>query len=66
MFVRLIGADSVPPLKMIPMLNDLFSQFDQILLSTNLEKIKTIGTVYMVVGGDGEKLLIADNGDRSG
>jgi adenylate cyclase len=41
-----IGAD-----KLVGMLNDIFTLFDAITGKYNLEKIKTIGDCYMVVGG---------------
>jgi adenylate cyclase len=33
------------------MLNDIFGRFDELALKYKLEKIKTIGDCYMVVGG---------------
>jgi adenylate cyclase len=35
----------------VKILNQIFSQFDQLSIQHNLEKIKTIGDAYMVVGG---------------
>jgi adenylate cyclase len=39
------------PEKMVGMLNQIFSRFDQLAEQHGLEKIKTIGDAYMVVGG---------------
>ncbi len=39
------------PEKLVEMLNQIFSHFDEISLKYGLEKIKTIGDAYMVVGG---------------
>jgi class 3 adenylate cyclase len=40
-----------PPREVIGLLNDLFSTFDDLADRHGLEKIKTIGDAYMVVGG---------------
>lgn len=40
-----------PPIEMIEILNVIFSEFDQLADIHGLEKIKTIGDAYMVVGG---------------
>lgn len=42
---------SVPPSHLVSLLNDIFSAFDCIAEQLGLEKIKTIGDAYMVVGG---------------
>ena len=41
----------LPPIKLVNLLNQLFSTFDRLAEQYNLEKIKTIGDAYMVVGG---------------
>ena len=41
----------MPPAELIDMLNQVFSKFDQLTEKYGLEKIKTIGDAYMVVGG---------------
>ncbi|WP_413165634.1 adenylate/guanylate cyclase domain-containing protein [Capilliphycus salinus ALCB114379] len=41
----------VPPIKLVSLLNKLFSSFDHLAERYKLEKIKTIGDAYMVVGG---------------
>ena len=41
----------MPPDELVDMLNLVFSRFDQITEKYGLEKIKTIGDAYMVVGG---------------
>ncbi|MBE7380348.1 MAG: adenylate/guanylate cyclase domain-containing protein [Leptolyngbya sp. SIO1E4] len=41
----------VPPNELVCLLNDIFSAFDGIAEQLGLEKIKTIGDAYMVVGG---------------
>jgi adenylate cyclase len=42
---------AMPPNDLVNVLNDIFSAFDGIADSLGLEKIKTIGDAYMVVGG---------------
>ncbi|NJD27996.1 MAG: adenylate/guanylate cyclase domain-containing protein [Chloroflexi bacterium] len=44
-------AARTPPREVIGLLNDLFSAFDDLADRHGLEKIKTIGDAYMVVGG---------------
>ena len=39
------------PREIVSMLNDVFGRFDDLVVEHNLEKIKTIGDCYMVVGG---------------
>ncbi len=39
------------PIELVNLLNQIFSQFDQLAEKHELEKIKTIGDAYMVVGG---------------
>ncbi|WP_017663355.1 adenylate/guanylate cyclase domain-containing protein [Baaleninema simplex] len=40
-----------PPSELVRMLNEIFSAFDRLTQERGLEKIKTIGDAYMVVGG---------------
>ena len=55
LFADLVGftslANQMAPEALVDLLNDLFSRFDQLTDSHKLEKIKTIGDCYMVVGG---------------
>lgn len=51
-FTRL--AEEMSPRLMVGVLNEVFSQFDQLAEKHGLEKIKTIGDAYMVAGGLGE------------
>ena len=44
-------ASSVSASELVHMLNEIFSEFDRLVDHYNLEKIKTIGDSYMVVGG---------------
>jgi adenylate cyclase len=44
-------ANHTDPQELVTLLNDLFSRFDQIAGRHGLEKIKTIGDSYLVVGG---------------
>jgi class 3 adenylate cyclase len=44
-------ASQISPTKLVNLLNEIFSIFDQLAEHHNLEKIKTIGDAYMVVGG---------------
>ncbi|MEM9005269.1 MAG: adenylate/guanylate cyclase domain-containing protein [Cyanobacteria bacterium P01_F01_bin.86] len=48
-FTRL--STELSPQVLVGMLNDIFSTFDGLAEKHNLEKIKTIGDAYMVVGG---------------
>lgn len=41
----------MPPSELVNLLNQVFSRFDQLADKYGLEKIKTIGDAYMVVGG---------------
>ena len=45
-----IAADLVPA-KTVALLNEIFSEFDLLVEGMGVEKIKTIGDSYMVVGG---------------
>lgn len=55
LFVDLVGftqlAEEMPPKDLVNLLNKIFSAFDRLAEQHNLEKIKTIGDAYMVVGG---------------
>lgn len=55
LFADLVGftqlSSRLSPMELITMLNDVFSAFDDLAVKYNLEKIKTIGDAYMVVGG---------------
>ncbi len=42
---------TVSPTDLVQWLNEIFSEFDSIAVEGDLEKIKTIGDAYMVVGG---------------
>ncbi|MBS0661827.1 MAG: response regulator [Verrucomicrobia bacterium] len=43
--------NTTDPVELVGMLNDLFSRFDEVARTMGLEKIKTIGDCYLVVGG---------------
>lgn len=55
LFADLVGfitlANHTDPQELVTLLNDLFSRFDNIAERHGLEKIKTIGDSYLVVGG---------------
>lgn len=55
MFADIVGFTELSaqqePKKLIEVLNALFSSFDRLVDASKLEKIKTIGDCYMVVGG---------------
>ncbi|NJK73031.1 MAG: adenylate/guanylate cyclase domain-containing protein [Microcoleus sp. SU_5_6] len=55
LFADLVGFTSFASNKTasetVKLLNQIFSQFDQLSIQHGLEKIKTIGDAYMVVGG---------------
>lgn len=55
MFADIVGftnlSSRIPPQQLVNLLNQIFSRFDLIAESYKLEKIKTIGDAYMVVGG---------------
>jgi urea transport system substrate-binding protein len=44
-------SSQIPPTRLVDLLNKIFSEFDQLAENHGLEKIKTIGDAYMVVGG---------------
>ncbi|MCU0427384.1 MAG: adenylate/guanylate cyclase domain-containing protein [Candidatus Kapabacteria bacterium] len=60
MFADLVGftplAATLPPDRVIKILDSVFSTFDEIVHIHSLEKIKTIGDCYMVVGGMPERV----------
>jgi adenylate cyclase len=55
MFADIVGftelAAKTPAIELVEILNVIFSEFDQLTEQHGLEKIKTIGDAYMVVGG---------------
>lgn len=55
MFADIVGftqiAARLPPIELINVLNQVFSAFDRLSEKHGLEKIKTVGDAYMVVGG---------------
>jgi adenylate cyclase len=55
LFADIVGFTSISariePLQLVTGLNQIFSAFDQLTEKHGLEKIKTIGDAYMVVGG---------------
>ncbi|NEO85347.1 MAG: DUF3365 domain-containing protein [Spirulina sp. SIO3F2] len=55
LFADIVGftplSASIPPIQLVELLNQIFSEFDQLAEHYGLEKIKTIGDAYMVVGG---------------
>jgi adenylate cyclase len=44
-------ASQLSPTELVELLNEIFSTFDQLVDRYGLEKIKTIGDAYMIVGG---------------
>jgi adenylate cyclase len=59
LFADLVGftqlSASISPRQLVHILNDIFGRFDELALEHGLEKIKTIGDCYMVVGGVPER-----------
>jgi class 3 adenylate cyclase len=55
LFADIVGfteiASSLSAIQLVRLLNQIFSDFDRLSDQYNLEKIKTIGDAYMVVGG---------------
>lgn len=55
MFTDLVGfttlSSDMPANELVSLLNTVFTKFDELSEKYNLEKIKTIGDAYMVVGG---------------
>jgi class 3 adenylate cyclase/HAMP domain-containing protein len=59
LFADIVGftqlSDRIGPRQIVSMLNDVFGRFDGIAEKHSVEKIKTIGDCYMVVGGVPER-----------
>ncbi|MEG5171724.1 adenylate/guanylate cyclase domain-containing protein [Microcoleus sp. B3-D7] len=55
LFADIVGfttiSSQISPPELVSLLNDIFSTFDRLAEKHGLEKIKTIGDAYMVVGG---------------
>ncbi|MFC1877377.1 adenylate/guanylate cyclase domain-containing protein [Thermodesulfobacteriota bacterium] len=55
LFADIVGftemSGGMPAIRLVNLLNDIFSGFDELIGEYGLEKIKTIGDAYMVVGG---------------
>lgn len=55
LFADIVGftqlASHLSPIELVDLLNKIFSEFDRLTERYGLEKIKTIGDAYMVVGG---------------
>ncbi len=55
LFADIVGftelSSQIPPQELVQLLNLIFSAFDTLVEAYGLEKIKTIGDAYMVVGG---------------
>lgn len=55
LFADIVGftplSTRLEPIELVNLLNDIFSEFDRLSQHYSLEKIKTIGDAYMVVGG---------------
>lgn len=55
LFADIVGftelASNTSPIELVEILNEIFSEFDRLTEIHSLEKIKTIGDAYMVVGG---------------
>lgn len=55
LFADIVGftriSANIPATELVTLLNQIFSSFDQLAEQHGLEKIKTIGDAYMVVGG---------------
>ncbi|MEY4593821.1 MAG: hypothetical protein RIQ47_231 [Bacteroidota bacterium] len=55
LFADIVGftqmSTTMAPRQLVNMLNDIFGRFDELAEQFHLEKIKTIGDCYMVVGG---------------
>ncbi|MCL1468256.1 adenylate/guanylate cyclase domain-containing protein [Argonema galeatum] len=69
LFADIVGftplSAKMPPIELVNLLNEIFSNFDELADKHGLEKIKTIGDAYMVVGGlpvprDGHAEAIAE------
>ena len=59
LFADIVGftplAEHTPPEKLVSLLNDVFSEFDDLVVTRGVEKIKTIGDAYMVAAGIPER-----------
>ena len=59
MFADIVGftqlSSNMSPTELVSMLNDVFTVFDGLVDAYGLEKVKTIGDAYMVVGGMPER-----------
>ena len=59
LFADIVGftqlSASIAPRQLVHILNDIFGRFDELAVKHGLEKIKTIGDCYMVVGGVPER-----------
>lgn len=59
LFADIVGftklSASISPQKLVDILNSIFGRFDDMLSEFSIEKIKTIGDSYMVVGGVPER-----------
>ncbi len=59
LFADLVGftemATQLSPIELVNLLNQIFSAFDRLTEKYGLEKIKTVGDAYMVVGGVPQK-----------
>ncbi len=55
LFADIVGftqlSAKLSPRQLVGMLNDVFGKFDELAIQFKLEKIKTIGDCYMIVGG---------------
>jgi class 3 adenylate cyclase len=55
LFADIVGftemSSHISPINLVELLNQIFSDFDRLAIHHGLEKIKTIGDAYMVVGG---------------
>ena len=55
LFADIVGftqlSSQLSPRQLVGMLNDVFGKFDELAVQFKLEKIKTIGDCYMIVGG---------------
>jgi class 3 adenylate cyclase/HAMP domain-containing protein len=59
LFADIVGftqlSAKLSPRQLVSMLNDIFGKFDELAVQFKLEKIKTIGDCYMIVGGVPER-----------
>lgn len=55
LFADIVGftrmSSAMDPSELVTLLNDVFSVFDRLVDESGLEKVKTIGDAYMIVGG---------------